>query len=592
MPLPKLSSTTDALHRSVARFPIPILFAGVVTFCLVASVESDDAEFFVRLALIGALGFVGSLLLDLWCESGNCVRRTRLTLQGLLLLAVGAYGAWLVPEILEDARPPFWYSHFILLFALHLAIALLPLRRGGDAERLWTFNLRLFLRFFFSSVNSALLFVGLALAVVSVDKLFGLDIDSERYAELWFACAFLAHPLLFLSGVPVIRELEASRDFPRPLRFSLQFIALPLVTLYLLILYAYVAKIAIQWSWPNGWVAMPIFVLSVISLLSFVLSVPLSKSEPWATLFHRWLFRLLLPLSIVLFLALQIRLGDYGMTINRYLGLVLALWLFGLSLTYILRPQVKIGWMPFSLMLISLFAIYSGPIGAFGWSERSQTKRIHTLGAELGILEAGVLVPATAAYDESKAGEFRSALRYLLENSGRAVLEHELSGFYASEMGAEIDSERAYYLSGRIVDYLEIGSDFHVAGKQFNYNKAVIPTYGHSWQLTYHYYSRSHERRYPTEAGQLTIQHNKDQGSVTIRLEERLLLEYDSSHWAEEIANATRAHGHVQPEPLSWHTEGSGWRFSFVLTNAYLDDDEDIIGNATLSVFFTPPESN
>lgn len=67
--------------------------------------------------------------------------------------------------------------------------------------------------------------------------------------------------------------------------------------LYLLILYAYVTKILLQWSWPNGWVAMPIFALGVISLLTYVLSLPLSKTENWARLYHRWLFRLLLPIT-------------------------------------------------------------------------------------------------------------------------------------------------------------------------------------------------------------------------------------------------------------------------------------------------------
>ncbi|MFP4068792.1 MAG: hypothetical protein ACLFVC_01300 [Opitutales bacterium] len=76
----------------------------------------------------------------------------------------------------------------------------------------------------------------------------------------------------------------------------------------------------------------PIFILAVISLLTHVLSVPLAKGEAWSRSYNRWLFRLLLPLAIVLFLALQVRLGEYGMTINRYLGLALAVSLFGICL--------------------------------------------------------------------------------------------------------------------------------------------------------------------------------------------------------------------------------------------------------------------
>ena len=126
---------------------------------------------------------------------------------------------------------------------------------------------------------AALLYAGLALAIVSVDKLFNLKIDEEIYLQLWFVCAFAAHPLLFLGGIPQIRTLDENSSFPKPLRFSLRFIALPLVALYLLILYAYVGKMALQLSWPDGWVAMPIFILAVVGLLAFVLSLPLSKTE-------------------------------------------------------------------------------------------------------------------------------------------------------------------------------------------------------------------------------------------------------------------------------------------------------------------------
>ena len=53
-----------------------------------------------------------------------------------------------------------------------------------------------------------------------------------------------------------------------------------------------------------------------------------------------------MPLSAVLFLALQVQLGNYGMTINRYLGLALTVWLFGVSLAHINHLQYSLFYTP------------------------------------------------------------------------------------------------------------------------------------------------------------------------------------------------------------------------------------------------------
>ncbi|MGB0344785.1 MAG: DUF4153 domain-containing protein, partial [Coraliomargarita sp.] len=380
------------------RFPVPVFLAVATSMLAIAATEIEGttlSETLGRWSLVCGAAFVACLLVDLLCLARNAFLWVRIIASSLALAAVLASSHVLVPPALENARPPFWYGFWIFLFSLHLGIALSPLVASRDTRILWSFNLRLFLRFFFSSVNAALLFFGLALALGSIEKLFSLYIEGESYLQIWFFAAFAAHPLLFLGGVPRLDEMDLDEDFPRPLRFTLQFIALPLVGIYLLILYVYIGKIAVMARWPDGWVAMPIFFLSVIGTLAAVLCLPLARPEFWARIYHRWLYRLLLPLSIVLFLALQVRLHEYGMTIHRYFALALAVWLFGISLAYVIRPRLHIAWMPASLLAVSLFSVTSGPFGAFGWSARSQVGRITDAAAEAGALRDGVLVRST-----------------------------------------------------------------------------------------------------------------------------------------------------------------------------------------------------
>ena len=50
-------------------------------------------------------------------------------------------------------------------------------------------------------MNAILLFVGLALALASIDQLFGLEINQKLYFQIWLLAAFAVHPLIFLGGI-------------------------------------------------------------------------------------------------------------------------------------------------------------------------------------------------------------------------------------------------------------------------------------------------------------------------------------------------------------------------------------------------------
>lgn len=583
-----LNLLSQAARNTLVRFPLPMLSALVVTISSIVAVEvGSDDERFIRLALLAGLCFIASLLIDLLFEVTRPAKLKRLLSAAAVVLAIVAYGLFFVPEELKNSRPPFWYNYFILLFCLHLGVALLPLLAGRDKLILWRFNLQLFLRYFFSSINAALLYAGLALAIVSIDKLFGLSIDDDIYGQLWSACALFAHPLLFLSGIPRLEELKEGNAFPKALLFSLRFIALPLTGLYLLILYTYVGKMALQWSWPDGWVAMPIFILAVISLLTYLLSVPLAKDENWARILHQWLFRLLLPLSIVLFLALQVRLADYGMTINRYLGLTLAVWLFAISTTYILRPRLNVGWIPATLILASLFPLYSGPVGAFGWSQRAQTEKLRELADQMGVLEDHVFRPTEASPDSAVIGSFRSSLKYVLGNFGPRALETELAGFHQATPKADLASLRVYYAADAVLAYLNLNSATSQTVDNYFY-RGALPTFEHSWQISNHCTSWRNIYHFQSPHGKISLQTDENDNKLKISLDGKAVAAIDTSGWAELIIAAVGSNGNQLSEPLAWHFEGNNWRFSILITDAEIRRKTLKINNLQYVLFYSP----
>ncbi|MFP4156368.1 MAG: DUF4153 domain-containing protein [Opitutales bacterium] len=593
--LPDFAAITQALRASVVRFPLPCLFAVLVSALLVASIESgfDGDSDLLRFAFLGALGFTLSLLIDLIAEARAADERGRLIAQAAGILGLALYSQFTMPLSLENSRPPFWYGYLILIFAMHLGIALVPALARADGQGLWRFNLSCFLRFFFSAINAALLFAGLALALLSVDKLFELGFDDRLYPQLWVLCAFLAHPLLCLSGIPRPGISGPEDEFPKLLRFTLAFIGLPIVAVYLLILYAYVLKIGLQWTWPNGWVAMPIFILAVISLLSFALSLPLADRATWARRFHRWLFPALFPLSIVLFLALQVRLGEYGMTMNRYLGLALAIWLFGLSLAYLIRPKLPILWMPLSLLAVALFSISSGPLSASAWTLRSQTERLQDLGEAMGIVQQDQWVPAPGSLEASDARAFQDVLRYLLENFGADPLETELAGFYEKYPNARSNSiRRTHSLSRKITNWLGL-SEGLLQPIQYYHRSRVLATGGHEWSLDFNLHgyrnNRDQRRQFEIEGHDLEFVSDVHEQTLELFVNEVRIDTVDLSQWAAAVAEAYGDGGAKEESPLSFTTDADGWSFHFVLAQIRLKPDGASIHSAHLKVFLTPP---
>jgi hypothetical protein len=70
---------------------------------------------------------------------------------------------------------------------------------------------------------------------------------------------------LFLAGFPRDFSNPATiSDYPQGLKIMTQYVLLPLVTLYLLILYAYLAKVIFTAHWPSGWVAYLVLAATLV----------------------------------------------------------------------------------------------------------------------------------------------------------------------------------------------------------------------------------------------------------------------------------------------------------------------------------------
>ncbi len=378
-------SAIQTLARQAAetatRFPFTMLSAAVATTAAVLLVASRSSPPLSHLVMAALLGLPLLTALELVAE--------RRTPSGAARFAIPAVGLAALASFFSLAGPGSndlnWTRFLHWALGFHLLVAVTPVAAAAGARAFWQFNRLLFERAVLASVYALILFLGLALAMVALTRLFGVQIDNDRYPQLFAVLALLFHPWFFLSGVPRDWEaLEQSTAYPVGLKILAQYILVPLVTVYLAILLAYLAKVAVSQQWPSGWIGYLVSGVSVAGTFALVLVHPIREraEERWVNGYARWFFLGLIPPLLMALLAVGKRISQYGVTEPRYVLLVLALWLLGVALYYTGFRSRSIRPIPVSLAVVVLATTF-GPWGMFATAKRSQAGRFETLAARV-----------------------------------------------------------------------------------------------------------------------------------------------------------------------------------------------------------------
>jgi hypothetical protein len=193
----------------------------------------------------------------------------------------------------------------------------------------------------------------------------------------------------------------------------------PLLLVYLVILYAYLAKITIEWSWPQGWVSGLIFGFASTGISAYLLLYPIRErvEDRWIQIAARWFWIVMVPLIVVLLLAIWRRVSEYGITESRYFALGLGVWLTAMVVYFLASKTRSIKVIPSSICVLALLTSF-GPWGVFQVSERSQADRLQGLLTQHHLLANGKVQKAQGEVPSADAGQISSIVRYLHEFHG------------------------------------------------------------------------------------------------------------------------------------------------------------------------------
>lgn len=426
MKSPSLLALSLALKKVLLRFPLEMAFALTGTIAASVLIElsnlgSEAENFCIRLIMVANLGLVSALSGTLFSESRiySATKKNLLRLLTVLLVS----GFFFLLDPLKSQADILRY--FLLALAFHLLVSFAAFTDRNNINAFWHFNKTIFLRFLTGGLYSAVLFVGLAAALGSMNLLFNFKFEWDTFAILWVWIAGLFQTLFFLSGVPEdINSLEEDKSYPKGLKIFTQFVLIPLATVYVVILLAYEIRILIEWELPKGLVSSLILGYAVFGILSLLLVYPIRNLEEnrWIKSYSRSFYFLLIPLIFLLILAVTARVIDYGITEERYILIVLAFWLSFISIYFLFSKRHDIRMIPVSLSLITLFTIY-GPQGAVAISKDSQIRQLKKLFGKYDAYRNSRLQALTKPVDTLDRERMVNILGYLIDRHGLSSIK-------------------------------------------------------------------------------------------------------------------------------------------------------------------------
>ncbi len=427
MKLPSLSHLQEESAQTFLRFPFALMSAVVGSAAWILIIYNDSAEASSRLQDVGLVGLLGISLftaITLVCERVNAGTRTTLLAGVGAAVALVLYGLML-PAEMWGAPTYHWIRYWLFAAGLHFLVAVGPFFRRGEHNGFWQFNKSLFLRMLTSGIYSAVLYAGLAVAILAVDQLFEAHIDSKIYFELWVFIACVFNTWFFLAGIPDdLGALESETDYPKPLKVFTQYILLPLVFIYFVILYAYTVKIIATWDWPKGWVGYLVLGFSILGIFSLLLVHPIKEriENAWIRIVSRYYYVALIPLAFLLLLAIWRRISEYGLTEKRYFVVVLGLWLLGMIANFLLSKSKSIKVIPATLCVIAFLTSF-GPWGAMRMSEQNQKGRLEEVLTRTGILLEGKVHKAAQRLAFEDCRRISAIVQYLNDVHGLSAIQ-------------------------------------------------------------------------------------------------------------------------------------------------------------------------
>ena len=405
----KLCGVADDLRMSVVRYPVELLIILYAVVGTALAYHGVKCEWYMHGMILAPFVFTLAYILN----TLRCPRMAYL-LSWVIIIPLSFIGG--LEEWIETSQ--YWISAGILC---PLAV-LISLRRRDNGD--FTDAIIAYAASFGVAFVFALTIHLLVMAIFgSTAYIFDLKVPEALWVYVTLVAYGIVAPVMFLSLQH--RLLGRSFRIGRTVTALVNYVIMPAVLIYTVILYLYAAKITVMWELPKGGIAYMVFAFTIITVAVGAIQYTLER-RLYDKYFKYFSF-IAIPALILFWTGVVRRIGEYGLSEPRvYLVVCGAI----MTLTLALLPSRRAGrYVNVAIISFVLFAAVAWIpfLSAEKLAMDSQCRRIRMAAAEANVLsEDGKLIigngsAADTVYRKQHRQIYES-LRYIEKDSARIAV--------------------------------------------------------------------------------------------------------------------------------------------------------------------------
>ena len=383
------------ISTAFRRFPLASALAVFTSIAFIWIFENDLHTFNYRVFLWLSHYPIAATILAL---TVSLVQESRKNTSKIPQIATGAI--WLVISIALTLSFPKSYhisqlkyietTYAFIYTTAFLSLFVAPFFKQKDENGFWVFSMKNIKAAVTAIAISAVLLIAIDGLLFGFFNLFDIKVSSRPFVYSAIISSCTIFPILFFSGIPSIDDcLQETPALNKFQTSTNKFLFLPVLSLYIILLYAYIAKIIIHWEMPKGMVSYLVSASMLLMLLRVTLMHP-ERSNPKPS-FESKLLKILpaacIPLVILMSVGIMRRFSDYGISEDRYYIAAINIFYYAI-IAILLIDKIKCKSRYIAIVFCSMFFIATnGPLSAINITHRIWMGSVKAELTELGFSE-------------------------------------------------------------------------------------------------------------------------------------------------------------------------------------------------------------
>ena len=403
----KFKNLFPDMKKGIERFPVTVIFGLILFIVTIFSIEGSYYELAWIEYLIIAIPFSATveLIREKYFENKNRKFFRAINFFGTILFIFVSkmfFKNYFAGEIINITAT-------ILIFYVLFYLIPIVYRNENREKYLQSVVGNQIITIGFALV----LFLGLSAIVGTIDVLL-INLPNTIYFDNFVFSASVFGVIFFVSRLKGKDESLENYSLPKIVEVLICYILIPLILIYTTILYLYFAKIIFTLKMPKGVVSHLVLWYTAFSLFIIIMVTPITFKNKFAKFYKKFFPMISVPLILLALFSINERIFQYGITENRYLVVILVIWLLFNMILYIVKNDVK--WVLISYIFAILIAVFS-PFNLVTVSINSQNKRLERLLIKSGIIQNGKITNKNDKVSIKSKNEIMSVIDYFYNNT-------------------------------------------------------------------------------------------------------------------------------------------------------------------------------